>query len=502
MRVCGVDVRDVTQRSLRSVVSCVSQDTVLFNQTVRYNLSYGAPDATDAQLRAACRVARVDSYVGRLEAGFETVVGERGLRLSGGEKQRLGIARALLREPAVLVLDEATSALDSETEREVQAALDAAARGRCTLSIAHRLSTIVGCDEVVVMRDGVAVERGTHEQLLRVAGGLYAAMWATQSEAQKRRGGADGVPSSLDRPLPPPATAGAPIAQGTPPLQPSPPPEGAKAALASRAVVGTAVGLDSKFDGFDGFTPSERGIGGDRSGGGDGGGDPGGSGERGDASADGGSSVPALANADERAKLDLRFLVDLWRLVHIGTGRHPLGVLLCELGCVTALTALALWLLLPAANFALSDHQGHAHKLEGAAIIGGVVVVSLIVPLAHLARRRGAGATGEGRGRGKAEGGGGGGGEPAASASLAAHLQRRSLPLLFLSVQMYNVAGFFISIVPSLIYQALADVENEAHLADQPGPKGAGWPRMAEAWGCSGPESATAGAAWRRTWSN
>eukprot|EP00966_Prymnesium_polylepis_P085552 1980598-Prymnesium_polylepis.1 len=137
VRVCGTDVRDVTQHSLRTIVSCVSQDTVLFNSSVRFNLTYGAPDASQAQIDAACALARVDGYIGRLEAGYDTLVGERGLRLSGGEKQRLGIARALLREPAVLVLDEATSALDTETEREVQDAIEAAAKGRCTLSIAH-----------------------------------------------------------------------------------------------------------------------------------------------------------------------------------------------------------------------------------------------------------------------------------------------------------------------------------------------------------------------------
>ncbi len=182
VRICGHDIRDVTQHSLRSVISTVSQDTVLFNASVRSNLAYGSRHASDEQLRAACKVARVDEYVGRLEHGLDTTVGERGLRLSGGEKQRLGIARALLREPAILVLDEATSALDTETERQVQEALEAASRGRCTLSIAHRLSTIVLSNEIIVLKAGIAVERGTHAALLRKANGLYASMWARQSD--------------------------------------------------------------------------------------------------------------------------------------------------------------------------------------------------------------------------------------------------------------------------------------------------------------------------------
>lgn len=189
VRVCGMDVRDVSQQSLRTVISTVSQDTVLFNASVRFNLTYGARDATDEQIGAACALAKVDEYIGKLESGYETAVGERGLRLSGGEKQRLGIARALLREPMVLVLDEATSALDTETEREVQDALDAAAAGRCTLSIAHRLSTVIACDEILVLKGGVAVERGTHGELVSVRGGLYASMWAKQSNKAAEQGG-------------------------------------------------------------------------------------------------------------------------------------------------------------------------------------------------------------------------------------------------------------------------------------------------------------------------
>jgi len=188
-------VRNVTQHSLRTVVSCVSQDTILFNATIRFNLTYGAREATDEQLAAACRIAKVDAYIGQREMGFDTMVGERGLRLSGGEKQRIGIARAVLRDPAVLVLDEATSSLDTETESTVQAALVDAARGRCTLSIAHRLSTIVNCDEIIVLKAGVAVERGSHEELLESVNGLYAGLWAKQcSKAVDRAVGGEPWP--------------------------------------------------------------------------------------------------------------------------------------------------------------------------------------------------------------------------------------------------------------------------------------------------------------------
>ena len=170
----------MTQHSLRTVVACVSQDTILFNATIRFNLTYGAREATDEQLAAACRIAKIDAYIGQHELGFDTMVGERGLRLSGGEKQRIGIARAVLRDPTVLVLDEATSSLDTETESTVQAALVNAARGRCTLSIAHRLSTVVNCDEIIVLKAGVAVERGSHEELLESVNGLYARLWVKQ----------------------------------------------------------------------------------------------------------------------------------------------------------------------------------------------------------------------------------------------------------------------------------------------------------------------------------
>jgi len=176
----GTDVRDVTQHSLRSCVSVVSQDTVLFNSTICFNLLYGKPDATESEVQEAMRMAQVQSFLGRMEDGLQTKVGERGLRLSGGEKQRLGIARALLTDPSVLVLDEATSALDTTTEKEVQQAINKAAEGRCTVMIAHRLSTVVAATEILVLKAGKVVERGTHQSLLQ-AGGLFKEMWAAQA---------------------------------------------------------------------------------------------------------------------------------------------------------------------------------------------------------------------------------------------------------------------------------------------------------------------------------
>merc|ERR1712113_454801 len=150
--------------------------TVLFNSTIRFNLAYGKPEATQAELEHAAQLAQVDSFLGRIEDGYDTKVGERGLRLSGGEKQRLGIARAMLTDPSVLVLDEATSALDTTTEREVQQAIDNASEGRCTLMIAHRLSTIVRSTEIIVLKAGEVVERGTHAKLLKDTG-LFHDMW-------------------------------------------------------------------------------------------------------------------------------------------------------------------------------------------------------------------------------------------------------------------------------------------------------------------------------------
>jgi ATP-binding cassette, subfamily B, heavy metal transporter len=182
----GQDIRDVTQSSLRAVIGMVPQDTVLFNDTIRYNIRYGRWDASDAEVEEAARLAQIDGFIRLSPKGYETEVGERGLKLSGGEKQRVAIARTILKAPPILVLDEATSALDSHTERDIQDALDRVAKNRTTLVIAHRLSTIVGADEILVLDKGVIVERGTHNQLL-AHGGLYASMWNRQREAQMAR---------------------------------------------------------------------------------------------------------------------------------------------------------------------------------------------------------------------------------------------------------------------------------------------------------------------------
>ncbi|MEX0752598.1 MAG: ABC transporter ATP-binding protein/permease, partial [Xanthobacteraceae bacterium] len=182
----GQDIRDVTQRSLREAIGMVPQDTVLFNDTIRYNIRYGRWDASDAEVEEAARLAQIDGFVRLAPKGYETEVGERGLKLSGGEKQRVAIARTILKGPPILVLDEATSALDSHTEKEIQDALDRVSRNRTTLVIAHRLSTIVGADEIIVLDQGVIVERGTHQELL-ARSGLYASMWNRQREAEEAR---------------------------------------------------------------------------------------------------------------------------------------------------------------------------------------------------------------------------------------------------------------------------------------------------------------------------
>jgi ATP-binding cassette subfamily B protein len=182
----GQDLRDVTQTSLRAAIGMVPQDTVLFNDTIRYNIRYGRWDATDAEVEEAARLAQIDDFIRASPYGYETEVGERGLKLSGGEKQRVAIARTILKAPPVLLLDEATSALDSHTEREIQDALQQVSHNRTTLVIAHRLSTIVGADQIIVLDNGVIVERGTHHELLR-QGGLYASMWNRQREAEEAR---------------------------------------------------------------------------------------------------------------------------------------------------------------------------------------------------------------------------------------------------------------------------------------------------------------------------
>ncbi|MGQ0547939.1 MAG: ABCB family ABC transporter ATP-binding protein/permease [Betaproteobacteria bacterium] len=180
----GQDISKVTQASLRAAIGIVPQDTVLFNDTIRHNISYGRWPATDAEIEEATRLAQLDDLVRAASRGCDTEVGERGLKLSGGEKQRIAIARTILKNPRVLALDEATSALDTETEKEIQNALDQVSRNRTTLIIAHRLSTVVGADEIIVLDQGVVAERGTHKILL-ASGGLYASMWRHQHEANE-----------------------------------------------------------------------------------------------------------------------------------------------------------------------------------------------------------------------------------------------------------------------------------------------------------------------------
>jgi len=182
----GQDISKVTQKSLRQAIGMVPQDTVLFNDTIRYNIRYGRWEASDAEVEEAARLAQIDGFIRLAPKGYETEVGERGLKLSGGEKQRVAIARTILKAPPILLLDEATSALDSHTEKEIQDALDRVSRNRTTLVIAHRLSTIVGADEIIVLDHGVIVERGTHYQLL-AQNGLYASMWSRQREAEEAR---------------------------------------------------------------------------------------------------------------------------------------------------------------------------------------------------------------------------------------------------------------------------------------------------------------------------
>ena len=178
----GQDIRDVIQASLRARIGMVPQDTVLFNDTIRYNIQYGRPDAGEQEVIEAARLARIDGFVANLPDGYDSVVGERGLKLSGGEKQRVAIARTILKNPPILLLDEATSALDTRTEQEIQEALETMARNRTTLIIAHRLSTVVSADEILVLEDGRIAERGDHASLLERQG-IYAAMWARQQEA-------------------------------------------------------------------------------------------------------------------------------------------------------------------------------------------------------------------------------------------------------------------------------------------------------------------------------
>lgn len=180
----GQDIRDVTQVSLRHAIGMVPQDTVLFNDTIAYNIRYGRPSATEEEVERAAKLAQIDRFIQLLPEGYQSMVGERGLKLSGGEKQRVAIARTILKAPPILILDEATSALDTATEQDIQQSLDVVSRDRTTLVIAHRLSTVISADEIIVLKDGQIAERGNHRDLL-LQGGLYASMWDRQREADE-----------------------------------------------------------------------------------------------------------------------------------------------------------------------------------------------------------------------------------------------------------------------------------------------------------------------------
>lgn len=207
IRIDGQDIRQVSQLSLRRAIGIVPQDTVLFNDTILYNIRYGRVEASDAEVLEAARLAQLDALIARLPDGMQTMVGERGLKLSGGEKQRVAIARALLKQPKIMVFDEATSALDTNTEREIQAALTRAAEGCTTLVIAHRLSTVVDADEIIVLDQGRIAERGRHHALL-AQNGLYAVLWRKQQEAREA-----GEPIVSERPNAVPLPAAGAVAK-------------------------------------------------------------------------------------------------------------------------------------------------------------------------------------------------------------------------------------------------------------------------------------------------
>ncbi|MGB6770355.1 MAG: ABC transporter ATP-binding protein/permease [Methyloceanibacter sp.] len=199
----GQNISDVTQSSLRAAIGMVPQDTVLFNDTIFYNIRYGRPEASDREVREAAKLAQVHDFIMTLPQGYDSLVGERGLKLSGGEKQRVAIARTILKSPPILMLDEATSALDSHTEKEIQDALERVARERTSLVIAHRLSTVVYADNIIVLDHGEIVEQGTHQELL-ARGGIYASLWTRQREADQAR---ERLAQVIDNELDPPSRA-------------------------------------------------------------------------------------------------------------------------------------------------------------------------------------------------------------------------------------------------------------------------------------------------------
>jgi ATP-binding cassette subfamily B protein len=200
IRIDSQDLRAVTQASVRSAIGIVPQDTVLFNDTIYYNIAYGRPGATPAEIEEAARLARIHDFIMASPDGYQTKVGERGLKLSGGEKQRVAIARTILKQPRILLFDEATSALDTRTEREIQVSLREVSRGHTTLVIAHRLSTIVDADEIIVLNEGRIAERGTHTQLI-LREGLYAAMWRRQQDAHESAAPAEDESVLLETPV-------------------------------------------------------------------------------------------------------------------------------------------------------------------------------------------------------------------------------------------------------------------------------------------------------------
>ncbi len=200
VRIDGQNLSEVTQGSVRATIGVVPQDTVMFNATIGYNICYGRHGATQDEIEDASRMAAIDKFIGNLEFGYDTVVGERGLKLSGGEKQRVAIARAILKRPSIFLFDEATSALDSRTEKEIQLSLDEVSKARTTLVIAHRLSTVIDADEILVLSEGQVVERGSHAELLAIDG-LYKQMWDRQSQAFAEPGKDDGNSADI-LPLP------------------------------------------------------------------------------------------------------------------------------------------------------------------------------------------------------------------------------------------------------------------------------------------------------------